>query len=176
MRKYFNWRTLVLASFAIFSACMLAGLSYWSVQTDQWKNYMYGRIAFIGADFPTAIDYFDLSYADYNAMLVTPQDAYTAPPSLELAELSQHFKALSLVNEGTEGAFTQAAKLSQWMDAKIRFDRNLTQQDFEILFHNQPKQAEKQGKGRGQGKEGDKKSDDPENGGNQAGKENREKL
>jgi hypothetical protein len=134
--------------------------------------------------YDTAIEYFDVSYNDYQQMLVAPADAFTAPPSLEMAELSQHFKALALVKEGTKDSIKAgiltfkealkltvddsliAAHLSQSMDQKIRRDRFFTAQ-----------QAEKEGKGRGQpDKDGDKKSDDPSQNGNQAGKEKRDVL
>jgi hypothetical protein len=195
MRNYLTWRMAVLASFALFSISILFGMSFWMAQTDQWRQYMYGRMAYTATMYNTAVDYFDVSYNDYQQMLVAPADAYTAPPSLEMAELSQHFKALALTKEGTEAAtkaailtFKEALKLtiddslksanlSVSIDQKIRKDRFVTAQDLEILFHNQPKKAEKEGKGRGKpDRDGDKKSDDPTQGGNQAGKENREQL
>lgn len=185
----------VLTSFAIFSAGILSGMNFWMSQTDQWRQYMYGRMAYTATMYDTAVDYFDVSYNDYQLMLNAQGDAFTAPPSLEMAELSQHFKALALVKEGTEGSikaavltFKEALKLTtddalvtanigESLAKKIRTDRYFTQQDLEILFHNQPEQAEKEGKGRGKpDKDGDKKSDDPTKGGNQAGKENREQL
>jgi hypothetical protein len=193
MRKLFSWRSLVLVTFALFSACFLTGMHFWLGQTDQWQQYMLGRLAYSTSRYDTAIDYFDVSYADYQEMLGAEKGIFTAPPSLEMAELSQHFKALALVKEGTQGSMKMAvltfkealklttednlkeAHLSQSLVRKIGRDRSFTQQDLEILFHNQPKQAEKEGKGRAKGdKDGDKKSDDP--GGNLAGKENREQL
>jgi hypothetical protein len=196
MRNYLlTWRTAVLVSFALCAGCIVVGMNFWMSQTDQWRQYMYGRLAYTATMYDTAVDYFDVSYNDYQQMLVAPVDAFTAPPSLEMAELSQHFKALALVKEGTQGSikagvltFKEALKLtvddaltsahlSSSMDQKIRRDRFFTAQDLEILFHNQPKQAEKEGKGRGQGdKDGDKKSDDPNQGGNQAGKDKRDVL
>jgi hypothetical protein len=185
----------VLTSFAVFSVGILIGMNYWQSQTEQWRQYMLGRMAYTATMYATSVDYFDVSYAEYQQMLAAKPDAYTAPPSLEMAELSQHFKALSLVKEGTEGSIKNAvltfkealklttddalleAHLGQTLERKIRRDRSFTQQDLEILFHNKPKQAEKEGKGRGKGdQDGDKKSDDPTQGGQQAGKEDREKL
>jgi hypothetical protein len=194
MRKLVSPRVMVLTSFLIFAVGILTGVYYCFNQTDQWRHYMLGRMAYTATQYDTAIDDFDLSYSDYQQMVSAGQSVFSAPPSLEMAELSQHFKALALVKEGTEGSMKmavltfkealrlttadalKAAGLDENMVRKIGRDRSFTQQDLEILFHNQPKQAEKEGKGRakpGDGS-GDKKSDDPA--GNQAGKENREQL
>lgn len=194
MRKVINWRGGVLASFALFSAGILAGMNFWFSHTEQWRNYQMGLMAYHTTLYQTAVEYFDVSYAEYQRMLTEKQGPLVAPPSLELAELSQHFKGVALVAQGTEAStklavvtFKEGLKLTtkyalkdsgldEKMIAKIQKDRTFTQQDLEILFHNKPKQAQGEGKGRGQPQPGDKQSEDPTKSGNPAGKEDREKL
>jgi hypothetical protein len=193
MPRLFSWRKAVLASFAIFSLSLLAGMNFWMEQSEQWRQYMLGRMVYTTAAYDQAVDYFDVSYSNYQQLLAANSGAFTAPPSLEIAELSQHFKALALAKEGTEGsvkmavlAFKEALKLttedalkdaglSQSEVRKIRKDRSFTQQDLEILFHSQPKQVESQGKGRDKGSPSDKKGDDPTKS-NPPGQESRDQL
>jgi hypothetical protein len=140
-----------------------------------------------------SVQYFDRSFADYQKQSAARPDLLAEPlrlpPSLEMAELSQHFKALSLINMGNFDlaviAFKEALKLTNEyalsktaLDPatmkKVLADRKITQIDFEILFHQQEQLAKKEGKGKAQEKKGDKQSDDP--GGNKAGKGDRETL
>lgn len=192
MTKFFTWRTGVLASFVIFSVGILSGMNYWLSQTEQWRQYQLGWLSYRTSQYVSAVEYFDVSYSEYQKMRAVPQSTFTAPPSLEIAELSQHFKALALVKQGTDGSvklavltFKEALKLTtsyamkeagldQATVAKLERDRSFTQQDLEILFHNQPQQAKKEGKGRGD-KAGEKQSEDPAKG-NPAGKQDRESL
>jgi hypothetical protein len=57
---------------------------------------------------------------------------------------------------------------------KIRHDRELDQQNLEILFNNQPRMAEQEGKGKGKTPAKDKKDGAP--GGNKSGKDDRNQL
>lgn len=188
-------RRCVLVSFALFSLLFLAGLKLWFSQSEQWRQYQLGWLAYRASQYQMAVDYFDQSYENYQRLRFST-DPSTPPASLELAELAMHFKGLALVKQGTEGgaklavlAFKEALKLTTVyeLDAsglnlsrstvrKLEADRNITKQDLEILFHNQPQKAQKEGKGRGdKGEKGDKQSEDPSKG-NAAGKEDRNKL
>jgi DNA-binding transcriptional regulator YiaG len=140
--------------------------------------------------YDVASDYFDKSYQDYNDEVAAKPDVFKAPPSLELAELSQHFKALSLIDMGNAKlaviAFKEALKLTTEEALskvhlsgdelhKIQQDRKLTQIDFEILLHQRQDIAKQEGKGKGQpgDKTGEKQSSDPSNA---AGKGDRNQL
>lgn len=186
-----SWRALVISSFAIFSVGVMCGWTWWERQSPQSQHYMLGRAAYMTTKYDLAGEYFDKSYTDYNEALSHGDDPYSPPPSLELAELSQHFKALSLIKIGNAKnaiiTFKEALKLTtdyalsqvhlpKDVMAKVIADRKNTQIDFEILLQQKKEEAQKQGKGKGQpGKPGDKQSEDPSQG-NNAGKTDRNAL
>ncbi|MGH9550173.1 MAG: hypothetical protein ACRD3W_12400, partial [Terriglobales bacterium] len=115
---------------------------------------------------------------------------YTAPPSLEQAELAQHFKALALIKMGnaklavitfkeglkltTDEALSHV-QLSPDDLKKVKDDRRTTQVDFEILFRQKPQMAKQEGKGKGD-KPGDEQQSENPAQGNQAGKSDRDQL
>ncbi len=185
-------RLWVIASFVVFSIGVMAGWHWWDKQSSQSQSYMLGRAAYMTTMYDVAVDYFDKSYASYIEES-KKQDMFTPPASLEMAELSQHFKALSLIKIGnaklaviafkeslkltTEYALSQQVSLPPEMLAKILADRKVTQIDFEILFNQQKQMAEQEGKGKGkpQPGNGDKPSEDPSKG-QQAGKTDRDAL
>ena len=188
MKHLKNGRTLVIASFAVFWIGLMCGWTWWDKQTPQAQNYLLGRTAYITTMYDAAVDYFDHSYADYLDEVSAKQDFFTAPASLEMAELSQHFKALSLIKMGnsklavisfkealklTDERSLSQLKLSPDLHTKLLADRKITQIDFEILFHQKPQLAKGEGKGKGKGDDGEKQSEDPSN---NAGKMDRDKL
>ena len=194
MKLLKDMRLWVMASYAVFCIGLLSGWTWWDKQTDQYRDYMLGRAAFTATMYDLSAQYFDKSYSYYLAQTsgASAQDltVLAAPPSLEMAELSQHFKALALINMGNAKlaviAFKEALKLTtdyalyqQKLDQatveKLRADRKTTQIDFEILFHQQEQLAKKEGKGKNEGPADEKQSDDPSKG-NQAGKNAREEL
>jgi predicted negative regulator of RcsB-dependent stress response len=192
MKQIPHRRVLVLVSFFIFAVSSLLGMTYWHQQSEQWRTYMLGRMAYTTTLYDLSTEYFDKSYAAYQDELQSGRSFTAAPPSLELAELGQHFKALSLAKEGTQDSsklavitFKEALKLTteealshvqlrQDMLSKLCRDRLLTQIDFEILFHQKPEMAKGEGKGKGKPQDGDKQSENP--GGNAAGKTDRDQL
>lgn len=192
MKKYLpSGRTCVIASFVAFSIGIMCGWTWWDKQSPQAQNYMLGRAAYTTLMYDTAVEYFDKSYASYVDQKSTA-DAFSPAASLEIAELSQHFKALSLVKMGNAKlavlAFKDALKLTTEYAlaqvvlppdslAKLRADRKITQIDFEILFNQKQDQAKQEGKGKGNqpGQPGDKQSQDPSKG-NNAGKTDRNAL
>ncbi len=188
-----NSRLWVIASYAVFCIGLMTGWTWWDKQSDQYKDYAIGRAAFMTTMYDLSVQYFDRSFADYQKHASNRPDLLTAPlavpPSLEMAELSQHFKALSLINMGNFDlaviAFKEALRLTNENALskltlepatlrKVLAYRKVTQIDFEILFHQQEQLAKKEGKGKPEGNKGDKQSDDP--GGNKAGKGDRETL
>jgi hypothetical protein len=193
MKLLKDMRLWVVASYAVFAVGLMAGWTWWDKQSPQYQDYMLGRAAFSTTMYDRAVMYFDRSYADYNASrngeAGTVQSHLVAAPSLEIAELSEHFKALSLINMGNAKlavlTFKEALRLtSEYALAlephaqaeldKLHADRKITQIDFEILFHQQQQLAKKEGKGKDKSDNGEKQSDDPS--GNQAGKGDRNKL
>jgi hypothetical protein len=190
MKYLKSGRLWVIASFALFTASLMCGWTWSEYQTAQSRDYMLGRAAYMTTMYDAAADYFDKSYQDYNDELAGKPNVFKAPPSLELAELSQHFKALSLINMGNAKlaiiAFKESLKLTTEAALgevhlsgdglhKIQQDRKLTQIDFEILLHQKQDMAKQEGKGKGQpsDKKGEKQSDDPSNA---AGKGDRNQL
>jgi len=191
MKKFLpSGRTWVIATFVVFSIGTMCGWYWWDKQSPQAQHYMLGRAAYMTTMYDVAVDYFDKSYVDYADQKSTA-DAFSPPASLEIAELSQHFKALSLVKMGNAKlaviAFKEALKLTTEYAlsqvtlppdqiAKLVADRKNTQIDFEILFNQKQDQAKQEGKGKGQqGQPGDKQSQDPSKGPN-AGKTDRDAL
>jgi tetratricopeptide (TPR) repeat protein len=191
MKKYLpSWRTLVIATFVVFSAGVMCGWNWWDKQSAQTQQYMLGNVAYKTTMYEVAVQYFDKSYASYGEES-QKVDAFSPPPSLELAELSQHFKALSLIKMGNAKlaiiAFKEALKLTTEyaigqqnlppdVIAKLIADRKVTQIDFEILFNQKQDEAKKEGKGKGDPKPGDpKQSNDPSKG-QAAGKTDRNAL
>lgn len=183
-------RVTVIASFIIFAAGVMCGWTWWERQSPQAQFYMLGRAAYTTTMYDVAVDYFDKSYASYQTQLQAA-DVFSPPATLELAELSQHFKALSLVKMGnaklavlafkealrltTEYALSQV-RLTPEETAKLIADRKITQIDFEILFNQKQEMAQQEGKGKGQpGQPGDKPSQDPSKGPN-AGQTDRNAL
>jgi len=191
MRKYLpSHRVWVITSFIVFSIGIMCGWTWWDKQSSQVQYYMLGRAAYMTTQYDIAADYFDKSFASYVDQKSTV-DSFSPPASLEVAELAQHFKALSFVKMGnaklaiiaykdalkltTEYALSQV-DLSPAQLAKLRADRKVTQIDFEILFNQKQDQAQQEGKGKGKpGQPGDKQSQDPSKG-NQAGKADRNAL
>jgi hypothetical protein len=185
-----NARFWVITSFALFLISFMCGLICWDQQTDQYRHYMLGRTAYLTTRYDLAVQYYDQSYGDYQAQVSQRPDPFTPPPSLELAELSQHFKALSLIKMGNAklavAAFKDALKLTNAyalslkslppeVVRKLMADRKVTQIDFEILFHQKQNLAKQEGKGKDKGDDGAKQSEDPATG-NQAGKGDRDQL
>lgn len=191
MKKFLpSGRTWVIASFVVFSIGTMFGWYLWDKQSPQVQNYMLGRAAYMTTMYDVAVDYFDKSYVSY-AEQKADAGPFSPPASLEIAELSQHFKALSLVKMGNAKlaviAFKEALKLTTEYAlaqvklppdqiAKLVADRKVTQIDFEILFNQKQDQAKQEGKGKGQpGQPGDKQSQDPSKGPN-AGQTDRNAL
>lgn len=191
MKKFLpSGRTWVIASFVVFSIGTMCGWYWWDKQSPQVQNYMLGRTAYMTTMYDVAVDYFDKSYVAYGEQKADTSP-FSSPASLEIAELSQHFKALSLVKMGNAKlaviAFKEALKLTTEYAlaqvnlppdqiAKLVADRKITQIDFEILFNQKQEQAKQEGKGKGQpGQPGDKQSQDPSKGPN-AGQTDRNAL
>lgn len=191
MRILKSGRTWVLVTFAVFTVAFMLGWTWWEQQTPQAREYMLGRMAYRTTLYNVAVDYFDRSYADYLERISQKTDFFTAPGSIEMAQLSQHFKGLALIKMGnarlavvtfkealkltTEHALSQLA-LSDGLLTKLNADRKNVQMNLEILYQNNPALARAEGKGKGAaGKEGDelKAAQDPSN---TAGKTNRDKL
>jgi tetratricopeptide (TPR) repeat protein len=194
MRLFKNMRFWVITSFVLFSISFLTGWTLWDRQSDQWRHYMLGRTAYVTTLYNLASDYFDQSFADYQTARGEHETALKAaldnPASLELAELSQHFKALALVKMGNFKlavvTFKEALALTDELALshesltpdqikKVQADRKVTQVDFEILFHKEEQLAKKEGKGGDKGDQEEKTSEDPSKG-NQAGKGDRDQL
>jgi tetratricopeptide (TPR) repeat protein len=190
MKHIKNMRLWTIASFVLFSTGLMCGWTFWDNQTDQYRHYMLGRGAYLTTMYDQAVEYFDQSYNDYTVQSAAKQDPVTAPPSLEMAELSQHFKALSLDKMGNAklaiGAFKEALKLTNEyalsqlqlpadLLKKVAADRKITQIDFEILLRQKQNLAKKEGKGKDGSDNGEKQSEDPSKG-NQAGKGDRDQL
>ncbi len=191
MKKFLpSGRTWVIASFVVFSIGTMCGWYWWDKQSPQVQTYMLGRAAYMTTMYDVAVDYFDKSYVSYGDQK-SDESPFSPPASLEVAELSQHFKALSLVKMGNAKlaviAFKEALKLTTEYAlsqvnlppdqiAKLVADRKVTQIDFEILFNQKQDQAKQEGKGKGQpGKPGDQQSQDPSKGPN-AGQTDRNAL
>lgn len=191
MKKYLpSGRTWVIATFVVFSIGTMCGWNWWDKQSPQVQYYMLGRAAYMTTMYDVSVDYFDKSYVSY-ADQKSAAGPFSPPASLEIAELSQHFKALSLIKMGNAKlaviAFKEALKLTTEYAlaqvnlppdqiAKLVADRKVTQIDFEILFNQKQEQAKQEGKGKGQpGQPGDKQSQDPSKGPN-AGKTDRNAL
>lgn len=191
MKKYLpSGRTWVIATFVVFSIGTMCGWNWWDKQSPQVQNYMLGRAAYMTTMYDVSVDYFDKSYVSYTDQK-SAASPFSSPASLEIAELSQHFKALSLVKMGNAKlaiiAFKEALKLTTEYAlaqvslppdqiAKLVADRKVTQIDFEILFNQKQDQAKQEGKGKGQpGQPGDKQSQDPSKGPN-AGQTDRNAL
>jgi len=152
-----------------------------------------GYQAYDNLDFTAAEDYFDRSYASYVAQVGSGKDYpfFKAPASVEMAELAQFYKGMSLAKQGNTKlaviAFKESLKLTTeaslatiktgdgdpdklaGLVAKLREDRKTTQEDLEILYNHKPNMAKQEGKGKGQGDPDEKQSEDPGKG-NQAGK------
>lgn len=192
MKKLITSRIAVTLSFALFGALLLSGWTLWDKQTPQAQSYMLGRLAYTTSAYDLAVEYFDQSYTAYQDSAHSESSVFLAPSSLELAELSQHFKALALVKMGNSKlavlTFKEALKLTtdealaranvgEGLLRKLTEDRKTTQIDFEILFHQKPQQAQQEGKGKGQGQadKGEKQSEDPSSG-QQPGKTDRDAL
>ena len=187
MRKLLDFRSWVLASFALFIVTFMSGWIWWDAQTAQTKHYMLGRAAYMTTMYDQAVEYYDESFEDYLEASRQSSSSLTAPPSLEMAELALHFKALALFKmenwKLSVATFKQCLKLttdealshtslSGALLEKVRNDRKNTQMDLEILFRFKPELAKAEGKGQGQ-KSDEQNSQDPSN---SSGKEDRDQL
>jgi hypothetical protein len=196
-----SWRYFVAASFVLSVAAISFGLHLLHAQTPQWRDYMQGRLYYGPTiQYSQALEAFDRSLQDYQAALTAKDDLFQGRPSLEMAELALHFKALAEMKMGTEGKMKDAledlnlslamttrneldlaeyeGRLDPAVRAKVEKDRLDDQVNVEILQNNKPKLAKGQGKGKGKPEDGEgEKSDDPSQpGGNSAGKPSREEL
>lgn len=195
MKYLTNGRAWIVASFAVFWILLMAGWTWWDRQTPQAQYHMLGALAYKTVSYDLANEYFDKSLADYQERTRKTSAGGTAafleaPGSLEMAQLSLHMKALSLLKmkDGKTAVLTfkEALKLTTDqalskanLDAatlgKLREDRRAIQINLEILFQQQPQMAKQEGKGKG-GKPGEgKQSEDPSQGPN-AGKMDRNAL
>jgi len=196
-----GWRYFVVTTFVLSVAATSIGLSFFYSQTPQWQDYTQGWFFYrYTLQYSWALEAFDRSVRDYENAMALKDDPLRGRPSLELAELSLHFKALAEMKMGTAGKMKDAledlnrtlaltikdeldqaekeGRLDPSLRAQVEKDRLDDQVNVEILQNNKPKLAKGQGKGKGQPGEGDgEKSDDPsQSGGNAAGKPTREEL
>jgi hypothetical protein len=196
MKHLTNGRTWIIASFAVFWILLMAGWTWWDRQTPQAQYHMLGTLAYKTVSYDLANEYFDKSLADYQSRTrETNQGSkayyFEAPGSLEMAQLSLHLKALSLLKmkDGKTAVLTFKEALKLTTDQalskvnldtatlkKLREDRRAIQINLEILFQQQPQMAKQEGKGKG-GQQGEgKQSEDPSKSGPNAGKMDRNAL
>ncbi|MDR3616621.1 MAG: hypothetical protein P4L53_23880 [Candidatus Obscuribacterales bacterium] len=195
------WRYFVVTTFVLSIAATSVCLNLVYSQTPQWQDYMQGRFLYtFTLQYSSALEAFTRSLQDYQTAMTVKDDPFRGRPSLEMAELALHFKALAEMKMGTEGKMKDAlvdlnqalaltvkeeldlaeldGRLAPALRAKIEKDRLDDQVNVEILQNNKPKLAKGQGKGKGKPDDGEgEKSDDPAKpGGNSAGKPTREEL
>jgi hypothetical protein len=195
------WRYFVVTTFVLSIAATSVCLNLVYSQTPQWQDYMQGRFLYtFTLQYSSALEAFTRSLQDYQTAMTVKDDPFRGRPSLEMAELALHFKALAEMKMGTEGKMKDAlvdlnqalaltikeeldlaeldGRLDPALRTKVEKDRLDDQVNVEILQNNKPKLAKGQGKGKGKPDDGEgEKSDDPSKpGGNSAGKPTREEL
>lgn len=175
----------------------VGGLYLYSWRDAQVSLYNQGLAAYQSDDLQTAIKFFDQSLGVYKSrQRSTWMERFVYPkPDKELAAQAAFQKAKSLLRanqvEPAVQAFTESLELNS---GNLYLGRELSEKEFntlkeaafvvkydvELLFNNNPEQAQKQGKGKGKGKgKGDPKdgkpvpSDDP---GAQPGKGDRNTI
>jgi hypothetical protein len=160
---------------------------------------MLGTLAYKTVSYDLAVEYFDKSFDDFQSRMKETNLAsgvepkfFDAPGSLEMAQLSLHLKALSLIKmkDGKTAVLTFKEALKLTTDqalakignidpatlGKLKEDRRAVQINLEILFQQKPEMAKQEGKGKG-GKTGDgKQSEDPSKSGPNSGKMDRNAL
>jgi hypothetical protein len=194
-----GWRYFVVTTFVLSVAATSICLNFFYSQTPQWQDYTQGWFLYrFTIQYSWALQAFDRSMQDYDRALLLKDDPFTGRPSLELAELALHFKALAEIKMGTKDKMHDAlddlnrtltltikteldqaekdGRLDPSVRAQVEKDRQDDQVNVEILQNNKPQLAKGQGKGKGQPEEGDGKDGDDPNGGNSAGKPTREEM
>lgn len=196
-----GWLYFVATTFVLSIAATSSYLHLLHSTTPQWRDYMQGRFYYVfNVKYSQSLEAFERSLQDYRDALAQGQEPLQGRPSLELAELALHFKALAEIKMGTDGKMKDAlddinlsltmtvkdeldkaekdGRLDPALRSKVEKDRLDDQVNAEILQNNKPKLAKAQGKGRGKPADGDgQKMDDPSQpGGNSAGKPSREEL
>jgi hypothetical protein len=120
-----GWRYFVAASFVVSIAASSFYLHLLHEQTPQWQDYAEGRLFYKTLQYSQALEAFNRSLQDYQAALAMKDDPFRGRPSLEMAELALHFKALSEIKMGTEGKMKDALEdlnLSLAMTTKEELD------------------------------------------------------
>ena len=196
-----GWRYFVVTTFTLSVASASVSLHLLHSHTAQWEDFMEGRRLYADTlQYDQALSAFTRSLHDYKEAMSMGYDPFKGRPSLEMAELALHMKALAEIKMNTDAKNKDAlddlnlsltmtvkdsldqaeadGRLDPKLRSKIENDRNDDQVNIEILQNNQPKLAKGQGKGKGSPQDGDgQKTDDPANpGGNAAGKPSREEL
>src|SRR5579883_1483078 len=99
MKHLKNPRSWVIVSFLVGFVLTMTGWVLWEQQTPQTRWYNRGMIAYNSGNYSVAIEDFDRSISAFNDKLSAKQeqDAFTAPASLEMAQLAQCHKFLALL-------------------------------------------------------------------------------
>ena len=168
-------RRMAVIATVIVGALIFTGGLYLNAWRDaQYALYNQGLSAYRSGDVQVAIKYFDQSLAVYKTRRQSTWiERFIYPkPDKELAAQASFQKAKSLLRANQAAPAVQAFKESLELNSgNLYLGRDLTEKeyqafreaalivkyDLELLFKNNPEQAQKQGKGKG--KPGDGKKD-----------------
>lgn len=191
----FARRMTVIATVIAGALLFSAGLYLYQWRDAQYALYNQGMTAYRSGDLQVAIKNADQSLAVYKSRRSsTWMERFIYPkPDKELAAQAAFLKAKALLRANQPAPAVQSFQESLELNSGNLYGRDLTEKEFqefreaamivkydlELLFKNNPEQAQKQGKGKGKG-DGEKKDgakpvpgDDP---GNMPGKGNRDTI
>jgi tetratricopeptide (TPR) repeat protein len=164
----FARRMAVIATVIIGALIFSYGLYLYSWRDAQIAQYNQGIAAYRSGDHQVAVKYFDTSLSTYKGRQdLNWMERFIYPkPDKELAALASFHKAKSLLRLNQAPPAVQAFKESLELNSgNLYLGRDLTEKEYqvfreaamvvkynlELLFKNDPQQAQKQGKGKGKG-------------------------
>ena len=147
---------------ALYLLGIVITLGSWAwdeVQTEQTRWYNRGLIAYFIGNYELAVEDFDLSFDDYASRANSIETPFAAAASLEQAELSQFYRAMSLIKIKQDNLAALAYLNCLWLTSeehlshfaltqaqldKIGKDRYNCQFNYEVSLRHDPS-LEKQG-------------------------------